>query len=346
MNLKVKKLRKFILSKEIDAFLITEKINISYLLDHPCSDSWLLITSKKIFYITDTRYAEEIRKKLKKLHVWQHKHGLERSVIDIAKLYNLRKIGFNAKHLDVFRFKRVSNLLKKHTIIDFGEIVEDIRSVKTREEISNIQKAINIHLKCFGYLRRIIRPGLSERQILKKLQYYVLDQEVHFSFRPIIASGFNSSFPHACVTDRRLRVNDILLVDFGIEYKGYKSDLTRMFFLGKISQQIKEIYSFVDEAQRLAINNIRPGQKASFIDQQARNFLKSNKLDKFFVHALGHGIGLQIHEKPAISSKTKSILEEGMVFTIEPGVYFPGKFGIRKEDMVLVTADGCKRLSF
>lgn len=345
MNPKIKKLRNFFLRNQIDAFLVTKSHNISYLLNGFFDDAWLLVTHKNIFYITDSRYVEQVKRQLKRVQICQIKKSLEQSVADIAFRHKLKRIGFNAKHIDVFRFKQLSFVLKKYQLIDSGSMVEEIRSIKTKEEILCMQEAISIHFKCYSYLKKIIKPGLTEKQILDKLRYYVLDQEAQLSFKPIIASGPHSSFPHATVTERKLRREEVLLVDFGIDFKGYKSDLTRMFFLGKIPHQIKEIYNFVEQAQHLAIKNIKPGQKIRFIDQQARNFLRQNKLGKFFVHSLGHGIGLEVHEDPVISSSTSCTLKEGMIFTVEPGVYLPGRFGIRIEDMVLVTAKGCEVLS-
>ena len=174
---------------------------------------------------------------------------------------------------------------------------------------------------------------------------YVRSHHQRFSFSTIIASGVNSCFPHARITDRKLRRGDPVLVDMGIDVEGYKSDLTRMFFLGKIPHRVREVYDAVAQAKRCAIEKIRPGICAKEIDAQARNVLKQKKLDSFFNHSLGHGVGLEVHEAPGISPKSSAVIKEGMVFTVEPGVYLPGQFGIRIEDMILVTPRGAKVLS-
>jgi len=166
-----------------------------------------------------------------------------------------------------------------------------------------------------------------------------------FSFAPIVASGPNSYYPHASVTDRKIRKNELVLIDMGIDLGGYKSDLTRMFFLGKIPKLVGQVNELVRVAQKKAIEKIKAGVSIAEIDDQARNYLAKQRLAKYFGHAIGHGIGLEIHENPRMSHENKSLLKEGMVITIEPAVYIPNKFGIRKEEMVLVKKEGCEVIS-
>jgi len=168
---------------------------------------------------------------------------------------------------------------------------------------------------------------------------------VKFSFEPIIASGPHSSYPHARLTGRKIRPNDLVLVDMGIDVQGYKSDLTRIFFLGRIPHLKGQVYESVRAAQQKAMDVIKAGVLGRDVDRAARNYLAKRKLARYFTHALGHGVGLEIHENPRLSQKSSSTLKEGMIITIEPAVYIPNKFGIRIEDMVLVTKKGCEVLS-
>jgi len=191
----------------------------------------------------------------------------------------------------------------------------------------------------------VIKPGVSEKEVFYRLEKHVRAKDCGFSFEPIIASGVNSCSPHAKITDRKIRNNESVLVDFGIDYKGYKSDLTRMFFLGRIPKLVKEIEGIVRHAQYISINIIKAGIKVSEPDKLVRNYFQEHKLLKYFGHSLGHGVGLDIHENPRLSYKNSTILKAGMVVTVEPGIYLPNKFGIRIEDMVLVTEKGCKVLS-
>jgi Xaa-Pro aminopeptidase len=194
-------------------------------------------------------------------------------------------------------------------------------------------------------MKKVVNPGLTERQIALKLEGFVKSHGAEFSFPPIIASGPNSCYPHAKVTDRIVRNNENVLLDFGIDLNGYKSDLTRNFFLGRITPRVVQVFDALTLAQREAISLIKPGVACAQVDLQARKVLRKFGLAKYFGHSLGHGVGLDIHEGPRLSSQSPSILEAGMIVTVEPGVYIPGEFGIRVEDMVLVTKEGCEVLS-
>ena len=207
------------------------------------------------------------------------------------------------------------------------------------------QRALAIHADTLKYIKKILQPGLSEKSVFSGIEKYVKARGVGFSFPPIVASGPHSSYPHAILTERQIKKNDVVLVDMGIDYFGYKSDLTRMFLLGKIPKLIQHVMNEVREAQRQAISKIQPGIPACEVDAQARNYLKKKKLAKYFGHSLGHGVGLEIHEAPRLSVKDSTILKEGMVVTVEPGVYLAHRFGIRIEDMVLVTKNGYQILS-
>ena len=216
---------------------------------------------------------------------------------------------------------------------------------KIHKEPIKIKKALKLSLEAYDFLEGVIKPGISEKEVFEKLEIFVKNHGSGFSFPPIIASGPNSCYPHAKITDRKIRSDDLVLLDMGIDVQGYKSDLTRIFFLGKIPQLVREVYGIVQTAQRKAIGKIRPGIFAHEVDEESRNYLKNHRLDKFFGHSLRHGVGLEIHEGPTISQKSPSVLKENMVFTVEPAVYLPNKFGIRIEDMVLVTKQGCEVLS-
>ncbi|MDP8265069.1 MAG: Xaa-Pro peptidase family protein [Candidatus Aceula lacicola] len=344
----LKKNTRFILDKsDVDAFLVTKSVNIAYLTGFPSEDAWFLISPKRLFYITDARYTLEVKKNLKSgIEIVEYSKSMFSTVLDLALQLKIKRLGFDEKHISVSSFQKLRKAMKRKVkLVSVGGLIEQLRMIKTGQEVRKIDKAIVLNLKCYQYLKRIIRPGMTEQEILVKLERYVKRHNAEFSFRPIIASGPNSCFPHARITTRKVRRGEPIVIDMGIDIDGYKSDLTRVFFLGKIPQSIGDVYRLVREAQRVAIQKIKPGVLISEVDQQARNFLKENKIDKFFVHSLGHGIGLEVHEVPVISLKNSSKLQEGMVFTVEPGVYFPGQFGIRVEDMVLVTSRGCKVLS-
>ncbi len=346
MNPRIQQLISQLGKHRLDAFLITSDVNIRYLTDFPSSESWLFICPKRAFYITDPRYALEARQSLKAIGVKVYRRSLGESLWELASVMGAQRIGFDDRHLFLSAFK----LLKKATpkarkLVCSPGLVEAFREIKSHFEIDQIKKALGLHKQAYQFLQKTIRPGITEKDCLKELEGFVRSQDGAFSFPAIIASGPNSCFPHAQVTDRMIKRNEPVLVDMGIDLDGYKSDLTRMIFLGTIPRFIREVHDTVRRAQALAIQKVRPGVLACDLDAAARNYLTQNHLGKFFGHSLGHGVGLEIHEAPRISQRNPSPLKEGMVFTIEPAVYIPHQFGIRIEDMVLVTQKGCEVLS-
>jgi Xaa-Pro aminopeptidase len=230
-------------------------------------------------------------------------------------------------------------------LVRADNLIEHLRAVKDKNEIRKIKKALGIHKQAHQFIKRNIKPNISEHELFLRLDRFVKSKGASFAFDPIIASGPNSCYPHARVTKRKLRRDEPLLIDMGIDVEGYKSDLTRMFFLGKIAALLRQVFDAVDEARHRAIAGIKAGVPTAEIDALARNHLKNQKLAKYFGHALGHGVGLEVHEGPRLAHNDSSVLKEGMVITVEPAVYIPGKFGIRLEDMVLVKKRNCEILS-
>lgn len=344
---RLEKLRSLFLSAKIDALIVSRDVNIRYLTDFPASESWLLVTPAKAYYLTDFRYIEEAKMGLPaSVKLIQYKSSLAQTVFDLARQDKIKRIGFESSHAPYNQYEKMNSIVPKgmHLKPVLG-LVEKIRVVKEKAEIDLMRQALRIHWEALQRMKRWIKPGLTERDVLKKLEDFVRLRNAGFSFPPIIASGPNGALPHARPTDRKIRRNEPVLVDTGIDWKGYKSDLTRMFFLDRMPTLVREVNDFVKEAQVRAIKAIKPGVKASDVDAAARGFLAKQKLDQYFGHSLGHGVGLDIHEEPRLSQTSSAILEPGMVVTVEPAVYLPGKFGIRLEEMVLVTHKGCEVLS-
>ena len=331
---------------KIDALLVNRDVNIHYLTEFPAHESWLLITPRKTFYITDFRYILEAQKGLKGIGIVQYKKSLHETLWQLAEANKIKALGFDERHVTLAQYKILAKDKPRGIhLAPANGLVEDLREIKEKKEVDLIRQALRIHAEALEYIKDYIKPGATEQQVLFKLEMFVKAQGVDFSFSPIIASGPNSCFPHAKVSDRIIKNNECVMVDFGIDVKGYKSDLTRMFFLGRIPPLIKDTNTKVETAQRLAIDKIRAGIKISDVDKMARNSLAKHRLDKFFGHALGHGVGLDIHESPRLAQTNNALLKAGMVITVEPAVYIPNKFGIRIEDMVLVTEQKCEVLS-
>lgn len=346
MNTRIKKLIQSFKQYKIDALLIQKDINIRYLTGFLAHESWLLVTAKKVYYITDFRYVLEAKKGLEGVVIKQYTDSFSKTLFEAVKAQRVKRLGFDETQFSVLRFKQLKKAAPRSVrLVAANGIVEDIRAVKDAQELQLIRQALKVHSKAYKYMKSVIRPGLTEREVLIKLEKFVKSTGATFSFSPIVATGPNSCLPHAKITDRKIQRNDVVLLDMGIDIKGYKSDLTRMFFLGKIPKLVRQVNDAVAEAQRQAIKVIKPGISVAEVDQQARNYLEKHNLSRFFGHSLGHGVGLEIHENPRLSVRSNEVLKEGMVVTVEPGVYIPDQFGIRIEDMALVTKNGCEVLS-
>ncbi|MCB9772560.1 MAG: aminopeptidase P family protein [Candidatus Omnitrophica bacterium] len=346
MSERLRKFQDLLSSHRLHSYIHTDDTNIKYLTGFPSSESILMSFPTKSVYITDSRYEEEARKGLNGIKVEVYAHNIYKSIFDILLQNNAQNVGFDDRHLSLNRYRQFQKACPKGIkLVCVNDLVETMRISKVKSELDQIRKCLSLNLDAYKYLKRVIRPGITEKEVLLKLENYVKPKGAGFSFDPIIASGPNSAFPHARVTNRRILNNEPVLVDMGIDINGYKSDLTRMFFLGKMTNLYKEIYSAVSQAQSKAISKIRAGVKAADVDFAARNYLESLGLAKYFGHSLGHGVGLDIHEAPRLSGQSGVVLQEGMVITVEPGVYLPGKFGIRLEEMVLVKKTGCEVLS-
>ncbi len=345
-HIRIQKLREQLVSQKIDAYLSVRDEDIRYLTGFPAHESWLLVGPQKTVFFTDPRYSQEARQHLKGVAVRECCGPLREEVARYVTRRSLKTIGFDERHFSVFSLKQLKNALPEGTRLKaVNDAVLRLRLIKDQEEISRIKESLALNIKAYQYLKTRIHPGMRERDVFAKLLEFVSKNRIGFAFDPIIASGPNSAFPHARITDRRIERKDLLLIDMGMEKNGYKSDLTRIFLFARISPSVEKVYKAVAEAQQTALGMIRDGIAVSQVDQAARKSLKKQGLDKHFIHSLGHGLGLEIHEPPRLSMKSSEVLKAGMVVTVEPGVYLKGRFGIRIEDMVLVKDQGCEVLS-
>ena len=327
----------------IEALFVSDPVNIRYLTGYKPEDAWLLVSRKNVYYITDFRYVELVRRTLRGVEIVQYKDSLFQTVADLAPNGSL---GFEENHLIYQQFRRLVQCGRGRVHLrPVAGAVEALRIIKDKDELALVRKAVALNLQGFKDIRSFIKPGVTEGDILVRLEAIARKRAAVFSFPPIVASGPNSAFPHARVTDRVLRPGEPLLLDFGLEQNGYKSDLTRMFFLGKMPHSFEKLLCIIKEAQQVAFRIIRPGIPAKEVDAAARNYLAAQGLGNNFGHSLGHGVGLNIHEMPSLSMKSGVVLAENMVITVEPGVYFPGRYGVRQEEMVLITKTGCEVLS-
>lgn len=348
MSNKVDRITSLYKKKNLDGLLLTNPANISYLTGYLSRDSWLLLSQKGNYYLTDSRYTAEANKYLKPAFQVKQANGLGNDCLKqlCQKLY-IKNLGFEGNNLTYAQYLKLSEILdKKVNLVHTPGLVEGLRLIKSGEEIEKIRQATKITVCALNFIRDFIRPGKTEIEISGELERFIrYNGGTSSAFDIIVASGPNSSYPHHITSKRKIGKNEPVLIDIGAEFQGYKSDLTRVFFSGKISLLAQRVYAIVLRAQKQAISRIKPGALTREIDQAARQIIGKNGFGRRFGHNLGHGVGLEVHEAPGISGKTASILKKNMVFTIEPGIYLPGKFGIRIEDVVLVTQKGVEILS-
>ena len=343
MNVKLQWLRNKLSSLDIEGMIISNPVNIKYLTNID-AEGVLLITPKENIYITDGRYVEYVHSILTlfdEIIVYNLK---DVSVDDYQNFFNYcEKVGFEESYVTYEKYKELIRKYKINDLVETEHIIEKQRMIKDNDEISNIIKACNITDDCFNYIISYIKPGMTEREIAREIEDYFKDRTDGLAFETIVASGENTSKPHAVPSERKIQKTDIITIDMGCIVNGYCSDMTRTIFVGSVPDYIKPVYDLVLKSQKDIGEQFKDGVNVRQITKMVENNFKLAGYD--LIHALGHGLGLEIHESPVISSKSDAYLRERMIVTNEPGIYLPGKFGVRIEDTVQVTKFGSINLT-
>jgi len=347
MKRRIRKARRKLAEHKIDAVLVTNPTNIRYLTGFASSNAYLLITaSGRSTFLTDGRYIEAAKKKVEADSVELLDKESLRSVAGALKGHNVRRLGFESDHLSHARALKLIETLGPRKCKPVSSLVESVRAVKEPGEIAAIRRAVRLAERGFRHILPLLRPDVRERDIAIELEFFFMaNGGDKLAFDPIVAFGRGSAVPHHTTGGRKLRDTDVVLLDWGVKVGGYSSDLTRTLLPPTMPRRIGDVYRVVLEAQRAAIERIRPGAKLSTPDKAARAVIEAAGHGARFTHSLGHGIGLDVHEQPGLSSRSEGTFRAGMVVTVEPGIYVPGSFGVRIEDDVLVTAGGCRVLS-
>ncbi len=326
-------------SRGIDGILISDIRNIRYLSGFSGSSACLIIAGGAGIFLTDGRYREQAVNEIKGFEVVIEKKERHIEIIESAKSLGVGILGFESMVPYAFYKKLLRKGLKLKAV---NNLVEDMRKIKDRLEMKSIRKAVDRAQKAFKEVRPYVRKGFSEKQIALRLEETLKKKGCSvLPFDIIVASGKNSAMPHARPTDRNIKAGDLVLIDWGGEAEGYFSDMTRTFLMngGGIAKK-KEIYETVLLANRKAIDSVAVGEHVRMVDRAARDVIKKAGYGDFFDHGTGHGVGLDVHELPRISRLGTGHIQEGMVFTVEPGVYVPGVGGVRIEDMVYAEGNG------
>ena len=332
---------------KIDALLVSAPPNVRYLSGFTGDNGLLLVTPESQTLFTDPRFtiqaAEECACEVKTVA----KTPLDQAAIQTIRRRRWTRIGFERSRMLYEMYRRLDESLPKGVRLKpIGPVVEKLRMIKTDAEIARIRRSVLTNSAAFERATRSIRLGAHESAIAAELEYQMrrLGAE-KAAFETIVAIGSRSALPHAQPTARKLGNDELLLIDMGACQDGYMSDMTRVLFLGRLSRRLRGMYNAVLKAQLAAIDVVRPGITAAQVDGAARRVLETEGLGKEFVHSTGHGLGLEIHEGPRLGRRDKTKLEPGMAITIEPGAYIRDFGGIRIEDTVLVTKNGCEVLT-
>jgi Xaa-Pro aminopeptidase len=366
MNNRLLKVKQLLTKKLLDAILISSVSDITYLTGYSNfsrdeREAYLFITNNNQFILTDDRYSTAINKQVKDFQLLEISatYPFKKLLQQLKQKYRLNSLGIDENNLSISEYKIIKSCFNDLN----HQSIHDLRVIKDRSEIETITKACGIGDKTFDYILKQIKPDVSEKELALKLEFYIKKLGADISFKPIIAFGANAAIPHHKTSDLRLTspkpgeggltspADGLILLDFGVKYADYCSDMTRTVFFGNATKEQKKVYETVLHAQELAVqqyNNVTIELNktilASSLDKVAREYIISQGFDSI-PHSLGHGIGLQVHEAPSISPKSKVLLAEGMVFTIEPGIYLPEKFGLRIEDLFVIEKNKLKQLT-
>lgn len=316
--------------------------NVFYLCGYTGSNGQLLVTPRRTIFLTDGRYATQAEQEVvaDKIIVYRWRERWQK-MTSALKAARVRKIGIGTE-LKWGEYRKLGGLAR---LADATESLSKLRIVKDKAEIGAIVAAIRLQEAAFRMVRKRLRAGASEEEVARALEVEIIKRGGQLSFDTIVASGPRAAMPHAKPSERKMQAGELVTVDFGSWLRGYCSDQTVTYGVGKVDKSRENIFGAVKRARDLAIEAVVPGVNLSEVDRIARVEIESAGYGKYFVHNTGHGIGLRVHEPPSVGRDSKDVAEPGMIFSIEPGIYLPNRFGVRLEDLVLVTSRGHKVLT-
>lgn len=346
MMKRIESLRKHMQTEKIDGLLITSSSNLRYMTHFTGTAGFALVTLTDAIFITDFRYTEQAGEQAKAYEIIEHKGNVLDEIATQIKQRQIQRLGFEQEHVTYYTYEQFKEKFACE-LIPTSNMIEKLRLIKDEDEIQILQAAAKIADDAFEHILTYIKPGVIERDVANELEFYMRKRgATSSSFDIIVASGVRSALPHGVASDKAIAEGDVVTLDFGAYYNGYCSDLTRTITVGEPTDKLKEIYHIVLEAQKLALEKIKPGMSGKEADGITRNYIREHGYGEYFGHSTGHGIGLDIHEGPTLSMRSTQLLEEGMVVTVEPGIYLSGLGGVRIEDDIVLTEKGNKRLTY
>jgi len=338
---RIQNLKKLLDELSLDAFYILHLPNIRYLTGFSGSWATLLLTKNTDYFLTDFRYKEQSAKQVSGFDIVINYNNLE-EIKKIFATHHFKSAAFEADHMNYESYELLKGSLNGVQLKPMVKKVEELTVQKTPEELSKIQKAVDITDRTFGEILLRLKPGVSELDISAEITYLQKKFGAQKdSFDPIVASGWRSSLPHGIASEKKIEKGDPITLDFGCVYEGFCSDMTRTVFVGEPSTEIKNIYNIVHDAQQRAVDAAKAGISSKELDAVARNYIEEKSFGSNFGHGLGHGLGIEVHEQPALNQRVAHTLKKNSVVTIEPGIYIENVGGVRIEDDVILSDSGC-----
>lgn len=337
---RIRELRSILSQKGIDAALITKRENYIYMSNFTGTFANLLITHDKAILVTDFRYTEQAKEQAQLYEVVQYQGNLNVTLNDLLTANNVKILGFEDGYITYKAYDDLSKNLSIDKLVPLERTIELLRLIKDSEEIELIKEAVRVADEAFSHVLKFIRPGVTETEIAAEIEYYLKKHGARGpSFDTIVASGWRSSLPHGVASNRVIEHGDAVTMDFGAICNEYCSDMTRTVFVGQPKEELKKIYGIVLEAQKAGVNDAVSGLTGREIDKIARDIISDAGYGENFGHSLGHGVGIEIHEDPRLSQQGTIKMRNGMVVTVEPGIYVSGLGGVRIEDMIVINDD-------
>ena len=344
--MRLTKLRETLTTDGLDAILITQPENRRYLSGFTGSTGVLLISQDQAVLATDFRYYEQVEKQAPDFRLAKVTARFETLLPELIQQVGAKTVGFESAHLTVEQHREWREVAEDFELLPTKELAQKIRAIKDEGELGKIKKAIALADQAIAHIADFIEPGMTEKEVAWELEVFMRTHGAEkLAFDIIVGSGPNGAMPHATVSERVIRAGKPIVIDMGAVIDGYNSDLTRTICAGRPDDKFKEIYDIVLEAQLTAEQSIRPGMQGKQADAIARKVIEEAGYGENYGHGLGHGVGLAVHEKPGVGRLSEDVLEPGMVFTVEPGIYLPGWGGVRIEDIVVMREDGVEVLT-
>lgn len=333
-------IRKRMEKHAIDGLLIASPINRRYVTGFTGTAGVVLITDTDAVFITDFRYTDQAMEQAEGFTIIEHTVAIEDEIAKQIKVLHIEQLGFEEEHTTYATFKQYDKKFFT-TLVPVKGLIEELRLVKTDEELDILKEAATIADAAFDHILTFIKPGVKEIDVANELEFFMRKQgATSSSFDIIVASGHRSALPHGVASEKEIATGELVTMDFGALYKGYCSDITRTIAVGEISEELNRIYHIVLEAEKRGVAGIKAGMTGKQADHLTREYITDQGYGPNFGHSTGHGIGLEVHENPRLAMRSTDVLKENMVVTVEPGIYVPNVGGCRIEDDIIITETG------